>query len=685
VSPQDRVAWVEEFLVLDGEAPAAQAIAQLEHSTARWIVITRGAGHYVYAFTRDELWRWPALRVSRERVPDWTAQPLVTVLDLHETQQSTPVQTRVDPPAIDRSWRPDETAPTVARYVQLDASSRPLAVGSTEIQMRQGRGPRARPPAPPLPPPSPRAGEVRRPEFLGVDTSEEPGVSVTAGTIAPLEDEGTTPVRYPSITAERDLTPGEAIAITVDLLREQAAHTSGQVSLGPQAEDWHELPLAVILSCPQIAFEHEGRGTVTVRRNASSIAATITGTVITTAQSGDIVPITALFFHETRFCGSALRAMSIGPAGPVFVSSAPSGTTRGTIVPQPAAAQPDVTVRISREGQNQISWLLQTARFDGLPAKLRETIVFDRGVDAEIAALFKTFASLTPGQHVTTFEGFGTQLWNRAPRMFRTAYWALWDHYQRPLTFQFITNEPNLPWELMRPAREDESEVHVPLALVHPVARWLEDYDGYMRNQLPPGRIFTIAPKYSTVSRRLPRAQSESALIVQQFGATALPGTRAALLQVLETLPPAEPVALLHFAGHGQFMPSATTQSSIKLEDGALTASEVSRPEVRLGKACRTLVFFNACEVGAAGSIFGEVGGWAAAFLSRQFGGFIAPLWSVEDDDAGRVAEELLQGIVTRREPIGAVLRDIRSKHGSRSPTYYSYLYYGDVTALLAK
>ena len=88
--------------------------------------------------------------------------------------------------------------------------------------------------------------------------------------------------------------------------------------------------------------------------------------------------------------------------------------------------------------------------------------------------------------------------------------------------------------------------------------------------------------------------------------------------------------------------------SNIKLEDGELAASEIERPEVRLGRACRTLVFFNACEVGAAGAVFGEVGGWADAFLGRQFGGFIAPLWSVDDEDAGVVAIELLERIGRR-------------------------------------
>jgi hypothetical protein len=48
------------------------------------------------------------------------------------------------------------------------------------------------------------------------------------------------------------------------------------------------------------------------------------------------------------------------------------------------------------------------------------------------------------------------------------------------------------------------------------------------------------------------------------------------------------------------------------------------------------------------------------------------------------VAAELLEGIVQRREPIGEVLRALRVKHGDVSPTFYSYLYYGDVTARLA-
>ena len=672
MSVDDRVSWVEDFVFIDANEPAEVALRQIEEAKKPWIVISRSGGAYLYAFTADELWRWPALRKARETLENWLTLPFEVALDLHEELQSTPAERRDNLPAIDRSWRQGFTAPTIARYVQIDTRRVPIAVGYPRktLQVR-----RARPPVASAPPPEPDEGQRAMPPLPG-----EPE-KVTS----PLEDEGTTPVRYPSIETDRPLSPGAVITATVDLTFAPAAHTQGgRVELGQQPEDWTELTLSVVLTCPVVDFDGEGRDKIIVRRNAASRAASISGTVRPGAKPGDPAPIIAAFFAGTRFCGSAVRTFVIAREGdtPAPPPGADGPPTRGLVVPQPGAVQPDVTVRVFKDQPDRMSWLIETARFDGLPPKLRETVTLD--VDGEIAELFKRFAVLPAGEHVTRIEAFGSELWSHAPAVFRKAYWAIWDRYRRPLTFQFITNEPNLPWELMRPVREDESEIHPPLALQHPVARWLEDYDGYMRNQVPPGGVFTIAPRYASVSLQLPRAQAESQQLVKSFAAHAISGTRADVLRLLETLPPEAPVAVLHFAGHGQFVPGATSESSIKLEDGSLTAGEVKRPEVKLGKACRTLVFFNACDVGASGTLFGEVGGWASAFLSRQFGGFIAPLWSVEDEDAAVVADELLTGIVTQRQPIGEVLRAMRAKHGRTSPTFYSYLYYGDVTASLA-
>jgi hypothetical protein len=95
------------------------------------------------------------------------------------------------------------------------------------------------------------------------------------------------------------------------------------------------------------------------------------------------------------------------------------------------------------------------------------------------------------------------------------------------------------------------------------------------------------------------------------------------------------------------------------------------------------VVFLNACEVGATGSVLGNVGGWADAFLSRRFGAFIAPLWAIDEEDAQQATEWLMTRIVRDRAPLGEALRELRAKFGDVSPTFYSYLLYGDVTARL--
>jgi CHAT domain-containing protein len=692
------LAWIEDFVVIDAEAPAAEALAWIAEAAVRWLILRRG--FHLYALTREEFWRWPTLTgILRDPGGPWLSSPLAAVLDLHETDRSTDITGRSAPPPIDRSWRPDATAPSVARYVEVASDGRPLAIGTAAPARERGRR-ASRPQSAPSPglglPDEPAAGSApsRR-------TRVEAEVTVLARTVparmdgGPVErtdadrpaseDEGTTPLRYPSLETDAALTPGVNVTVTVDLLRAAAGHTQGgPVAVGPQAPDWQQRDLSVVLSCPQIDFEGDGRGTVTIRRNQASVPAPVKGRVRGDTKPGDAAPVIASFFDGTRFCGSAFRVFAVAGAAassPAVVTT-PAG---GTVVTEPAARQPDVTVRITRASgaPGRLDWLVETVRFDGLPPRLRETIDLPQDPAAEVAALFAEFATLERGQHRARIEGFGDRLWQRAPRMFRDVYWALWDHYGRTLTIQFISDEPHLPWELMRPVRPDESEVHPPLALKHAVARWIERWDGYMRNQLPPGGVFTIAPRYATASRLLPRAQTESQTLVDRFRAQRVDGTRQAVKTLLETAPPVAPVALLHFAGHGHFVRTATTASSISLEDGALAASEIERPEVKLGKACRTLVFFNACEVGSTGSILGEIGGWADAFLGRQFGGFIAPLWSVDDEDAGVVAAELLQGILERHQPIGEVLRALRVKHGDVSPTFYSYLYYGDVTACL--
>lgn len=256
------------------------------------------------------------------------------------------------------------------------------------------------------------------------------------------------------------------------------------------------------------------------------------------------------------------------------------------------------------------------------------------------------------------------------------------DKFGKAFSIQFISDDPYVPWELMRPIREGEAANL--LVVDHPVARWIAHYDGELRNKLPSGRIVTIAPQYRSAGDQLPEAQAEAKQLVSGFQAARVDGTRAAVKTFLANGFADEAVAVVHFAGHGAYGAAFADASHIVLEDGNLSVNEVGNASVKLGEKDRTLVIFNACEVGAVGSVLGMVGGWAEAFTRRRFGGFLAPLWPVADEDAATVISELVDAVWTQRKPVGESLRTIRAKYGDRSPTFLSYLFYGDVTAKVA-
>lgn len=494
-------------------------------------------------------------------------------------------------------------------------------------------------------------------------------------------DEGIRPVRYPSLEAEGSMGPGSRVAFLVDLPRAPTGETAGgALALGELLADWEELEIGVALGSSDVAFEGDGRGVVRVRRNADSVPARIFGTVA--AGTAGPVSVGAAFFMGTRFCGSATRVFGALAAEPGKPEGG-TGRATGMVRVEHGADRPDLTALVASSGDKAgaCRWTVLAEPFDGLPPNLSGDADLGRSPAEEAAALAELLSGLPRGRHRAALEGFGSKLWDLAPAAFRDAYWAVWDRLRRPFSIQFVSDESDLPWELMRPYRErgegGAPEVHPPLALRHPTARWIERYRGYLLPDLPAGRIVTIAPAYRGIASRLPRAQAEAAALEARFGAERVPGTAAAVAALLETKP-AEPVALLHFAGHGG---GKAAGASIELEDGDFLAAEAGRPEVALGAACRTLVFFNACGTGACGTVFGRVGGWADAFLGRKFGGFIAPLWAVDDEDAGAVAVELLEAVYERGAAVAEALRDVRARHGDESPTFFSYLYFGDVCA----
>jgi CHAT domain-containing protein len=141
-------------------------------------------------------------------------------------------------------------------------------------------------------------------------------------------------------------------------------------------------------------------------------------------------------------------------------------------------------------------------------------------------------------------------------------------------------------------------------------------------------------------------------------------------------------VQILHFAIHGKYDQSGFSDGLILTDNLAL------RPVVIEGipLTASPLVFLNACQVGSGNETLGDYAGTAAAFLRAGASAVIAPLWSIDDETASRIALAFYQEALgpDPRSP-AEFLTNQRAKF-AESPTvstYMAYQFFGHPAYLL--
>lgn len=145
------------------------------------------------------------------------------------------------------------------------------------------------------------------------------------------------------VVIRRNDTPAYLYAFTVDLLRKETAHTQGgSLALAGLAPDWKTLELTVVLACPRVRFFCEERGKVTMRRNAASIPAQITGRVAANAWPGQTITVastapTTRAGCRRRCCWRVSRRSS-ARCGRLLATSPGRCSSRFTARSPPAAA-----------------------------------------------------------------------------------------------------------------------------------------------------------------------------------------------------------------------------------------------------------------------------------------------------------------------------------------------------------
>jgi pimeloyl-ACP methyl ester carboxylesterase len=290
------------------------------------------------------------------------------------------------------------------------------------------------------------------------------------------------------------------------------------------------------------------------------------------------------------------------------------------------------------------------------------------------------------------------------------------DGSDTPFVFEVDRDLARVHWEML--AADLNTPDSRPLAVQKAVARQLRtEYSPPPAPEANPGkaeRALVIGdPGDPAKGQSLPGARREALRVAEILRAKGLRevacyvGARTDPEQPSLGVPPATRIDvldrlleggwdILHYAGHGDFLPNEPNRAGWIFQDGLLTSRELERMDT-----APRLVVANAClssltsAVGPGGSVAGGsdaqlVATLADEFFRRGVRDYIGTAWEVNDEGAILFAETLydsLLGSARGAASIGAAMlqarRTLHAKQGVFGALWAAYQHYGDPTASL--
>lgn len=547
--------------------------------------------------------------------------------------------------------------------------------------------------------------------------------------------------RYPNIEAPDSVAVGQEIAVQVSLTKDQLAPET-QILSGEQHDGKLQLKLpaglerwtiTVNLTAPGMQFTRggntadititpEGDSTLAVfylrptaaaepRRETRILATLISSGTFVARLSRPLTITAATSQPESPAIASSLEAGK--PAVLVPASGAPTATapsaapaTRTELRFDPDLEAPDLTIIENRVG-NTLRLVFFSPHAAPVEADIPDPDALHAWIESHYAQMVMHSRGIvavddagpsSPQHSVDYINGFGSELYDRiAPQAFKTLFWKLMDnsynhspanrhangHFEY---IQVLSDDPAIPWELMRPARADGSGRLDFLGLHFSIARWPIGTHGAARppQSLALSQSAVIAPVYRG-TQQLASAGDELTTLKSMQGFTQVSGDYAAV-RALAMHPPQ---GIVHFAGHGAVTDaSGVPQFAILLEDTQMDPVTWQALQPANSDA-HPLFFFNACDVGESRRFLNDVDGWAPVLLSSGASGYIGALWPVNDATAEAVAasfyRQVSRGISGNGANVAEVLAKTRADVFSRTgdPTALAYVFYGDPNLLL--
>lgn len=249
------------------------------------------------------------------------------------------------------------------------------------------------------------------------------------------------------------------------------------------------------------------------------------------------------------------------------------------------------------------------------------------------------------------------------------------------ITISILSEEAWVPWELCRLPPDEQvarGDSGAFLCEAFALSRWIPGPTS-PRPNLPFKQIALVVPSNSG----LPFAEEERDFLQSLAGpdreVTLIPPKFIPLTEALGS----RKYDTWHFTGHGMSQSTDPDSATIKLEDQPFTPVDLSTVLAAIRER-RPFVFLNACQVGRGGLSLTGIGGWAQEFIAGGARAFVAPLWSVYDEEASIFAEKTYRFLLSGK-PLAESIRLARLaiKSDANPTTWLAYTVYGDPFAML--
>jgi hypothetical protein len=504
--------------------------------------------------------------------------------------------------------------------------------------------------------------------------------------------------RYGEISLPSQLFVGQTEALHITLTLQPS--TSQAVSIELDASGSMELDAVVVVS--PLEFELQGSNVQTIRIKPQADSDSGMFKLIP-KQAGETT-IAMEFFQNSRYLNRVEVTTTVLPdaqAAPSvqFVSTAsavdthsqqatPVSTAHAEIIAQWLGLPPDLTILFDRivTGNNRYKYRFQLRSpirrvnlvYDEFVTE--ETDVVPQGILEYVLADLNALIGDTSLSEEVFFErlnAIGTDLYNRLfPNDLKRLYWdKIRDHVQ---TVMIISDEPWIPWELLRPYHPDTYEEEDGfLCEKFNLTRWLRGTG--VADTVQAGRLGMIM-----ATNDLGSAHLEAEQLKQLFGdlAEEIGSSSEEIHRVLRT----GGYSLLHFACHGSYHATNPDKASLYLPDGSrLEPRDLNGQRLAFSKDT-PFVFLNARETGQGAYALTGHGGWAEAFVQRGKGsGFIGTMWAAQDESAHKFAVEFYTQLHHGKSVAEAVRLARQAIKKAFDPTWLTYTVYANPLARLAK